>query len=247
MKDYILECCVDSLTSAMSAKEGGANRLELCANLIIGGTTPSLFLFEQVRDLVGVKANILIRPRFGDFLYTSYEKEEMLKKIETFKKAGANGVVVGGLTADGDLDIPFLKDCLVAADGIEVTLHRAFDMCRDPHLALEEAKKLGISTILTSGQEKKATLGKELLKELVENKGNVSILVGGGIDKDAIKEIYLASNATAYHMSGKVVSQSQMKFRQPKVSMGLEGISEYELWQTSASAIKAAKEVLEKL
>lgn len=247
MKNYILECCVDSLKSAMAAKEGGANRLELCANLIIGGTTPSLFLFKQVESLLGIKTNILIRPRFGDFLYSSYEKEEMLKEIASFQKAGANGAVVGALTRDGDLDIDFLKECKREAKGMEMTLHRAFDMCKDPFCALDKAKEIGISSILTSGQEKSALLGKQLIKKLVKESGGITILVGGGINKDAIREIYLQSKATAYHMSGKRVRQSPMKFRQPKVSMGLEGISEYELWETDPLLLRQAKEELEKL
>lgn len=247
MKNYILECCVDSLNSAMAAGLGGANRLELCANLIIGGTTPGLFLFHQVQKLVQIKTNVLIRPRFGDFLYTSYEKEEMIKEIESFQKAGANGVVIGALTEEGDLDIDFLKACIVAAKDMEVTLHRAFDMCRDPYTALAKAREIGISTILTSGQEKSALLGKELIKQLVKESEGISILAGGGINKDAIRELYMESKATAYHMSGKRVRQSPMKFRQPRVTMGLEGISEYELWETDPLLIRQAKEELEKL
>ena len=108
-KKYILECCVDSVESAINASNGGADRLELCGNLIIGGTTPSLYLFEEIRKNCDIKIHVLIRPRFGDFLYTNYEKQIMKKEIELFRDAGADGIVVGCLDENGDIDFELMK------------------------------------------------------------------------------------------------------------------------------------------
>ena len=128
MNKPLIEACVDSYASAMAAARGGADRLELCANLAIGGTTPSLPLFRQVRRDCPVKVNVLIRPRFGDFLYDQAELEEMAEEIDAFRELGANGVVIGVLTPEGALDQAAMARLMERAGGMEVTLHRAFDM-----------------------------------------------------------------------------------------------------------------------
>ena len=152
MNKPLIEACVDSYASAMAAARGGADRLELCANLAIGGTTPSLSLFRQVRRDCPVKVNVLIRPRFGDFLYDQAELEEIAEEIDAFRELGANGVVIGVLTPEGALDQAAMARLMERAGDMEVTLHRAFDMTRDPFAALEAAVSLGCRTILTSGQ-----------------------------------------------------------------------------------------------
>ena len=159
MNKPLIEACVDSYASCMAAAKGGADRLELCANLAIGGTTPSASLFKQVQRDCDVKIHVLIRPRFGDFLSTEPEMEEMCEEIKMFRDLGANGVVIGTLTADGALDQEKMRRLMDCAGGIDVTLHRAFDMTRDPMDALEAAIALGCKTILTSGQEKDAAAG----------------------------------------------------------------------------------------
>ena len=131
-KKTCLEVCVDSFASAMAAVRGGADRLELCAHLVIGGTTPTHALFRQVQRGSGVPINVLIRPRFGDFLYTEPELEEMCEEIAAFRDLGANGVVIGALTPDGELDLAQMRRMMACAGQMEVTLHRAFDMTRDP-------------------------------------------------------------------------------------------------------------------
>ena len=139
MQDYILEVCVDSVESALEAKRGGATRLELCANLVIGGTTPGYTLFEQVKKETGLPVRVLIRPRFGDFLYTHYEYQQMLADIRHFSQAGADGVVIGSLNTDGTLNEAQIGGMVKAAGNIGITLHRAFDVCADPIAALEKA------------------------------------------------------------------------------------------------------------
>ena len=146
----ILEVCVDSVESAVNAEAGGADRIELCADLVVGGITPSLALYDRIREKINIPIHVLLRPRFGDFLYSSEELEVLRRQAKLFAKAGADTLVIGCLTPDGRLDIENMKQIIDNANGTPVNLHRAFDMCRDLSEALEDAKKLGIVSILTS-------------------------------------------------------------------------------------------------
>lgn len=281
MNDYILEVCVDSVESALSAKAGGATRLELCANLIIGGTTPGYTLFQQVQQETGLPIRVLIRPRFGDFLYTEYEYRQMCADIRFFANAGADGVVIGSLQADGSLNEAQMRGMIDATDGkCGITLHRAFDVCAEPIACYEKAAKLGVDTILSSGQEGDAWTGRELLRTLVkmseENRyasgeaqysetssaledtaakpasdpiltGGPTILVGGGVKADNIAEIAGMTGAHAFHMSGKKILSSGMRYRNEHVHMGLDGISEFELYRTDEEEIRRAVEILKSL
>ncbi|QUH27690.1 copper homeostasis protein CutC [Vallitalea guaymasensis] len=245
---YILEGCVDSVESAIEAEKGGGNRLELCSNLIIGGTTPSINLFNMVREHTNIKINVLIRPRFGDFCYSDKEFEVIKREVKMFQEAGADGVVIGVLNPDGTLDIDRMNELIHITEGMHITLHRAFDMCKNPLETLEQAKQLGINTILTSGQKNSCYDGKELIRELVNNsKGKVDILIGGGVKAEIIKEMYKFTGAVSYHMSGKEVINSSMEYRKEEVSMGIASLSEYSIWQTSSTKISQVKDILEKL
>ena len=241
-KPYILEACVDSVESAQAAARGGADRLELCANLVIGGTTPTLPLFHAVREASGLPVNVLIRPRFGDFLYTVAERAVMCREIETFAAQGANAVVIGALRSDGTLDRAAMGEMIAAAGGIHITLHRAFDVCRDPFEALETALELGVDTILTSGQAADAWAGRETIGELLRRMGDRGdLLIGGGVSAGTIRELRaLYPAARCFHLSGKKVLDSGMIYRNPAVSMGLPGISEFQVWRTDEEAIRSA-------
>lgn len=244
---YILEVCVESVESAISAKQGGANRLELCSNLIIGGTTPDINLFNLIKENVDIDINVLIRPRFGDFLYTDYEFEIIKRDIATFKKAGANGVVIGILNSDGSLNLSQMKTLIDIAEGMDVTLHRAFDVCNDPMKALEEAKSLGINTILTSGQQNNCMLGKDLIRDFVKESNNyIDILVGSGVNSNNISELINYTESTSFHLSGKKIIDSKMQYRKKDVSMGLTTISEYDIIRTDSSEIAKVREAIEK-
>ena len=233
MNKPLIEACVDSYASAMAAARGGADRLELCANLAIGGTTPSLPLFRQVRRDCPVKVNVLIRPRFGDFLYDQAELEEMAEEIDAFRELGANGVVIGVLTPEGALDQAAMARLMERAGGMEVTLHRAFDMTRDPFAALETAVSLGCRTILTSGQERSAAAGKDLRELRTRAAGRIDIMAGSGVRKDNIQEIHDHTGIITFHTTGrKGPVDSGMVYRKSTVSMGLPSLSEYELWRT---------------
>ena len=160
----VLEVCAHSVESAVSAERGGAMRLELCANLMIGGTSPDEDLFRMVRERVSVPVRVLLRPRCGDFLYTESEFELLCRQVKRFAALGADGIVIGVLTPEGDLDEERMAKLISLAGGCGVTLHRAFDVCRDPFAALETAKRLGVDTILTSGQQADCTAGADVLR-----------------------------------------------------------------------------------
>lgn len=243
---FLLECATDSVESALAAAKGGANRLELCANLIIGGTTPTLALYDEVRSHSDIPLFILIRPRFGDFLYTDYEANVICREIEMFQKAGAEGVVIGSLNKDGSLNAEHMKRFIDSAKDMSVTLHRAFDMCADPFETLKQAKELGVNTILTSGQAPSSLEGIDLYEKLIEKaNGEISILAGGGIKASTIEKLLKQTSLTAFHMSGKIVVESGMEFRNPAVSMGLPGISEYNIWLTDENNVREARRVLD--
>jgi len=242
----ILEVCVDSVESALQAKKGGANRIELCANLIIGGTSPSVFMFREVRAVCPLPIHVLIRPRFGDFIYSQSEVRVMLNEIQQFKDEGADGVVMGALNPEGCLDMKVMECICKTADNMSITLHRAFDMCKDPYDSLKKAKELKIDIILTSGQKKNCIDGSDLINQLVL-RNQVQIMVCGGINKDTIRQLKAQTNATSFHLSGKKTVQSQMKYRNLNVNMGLEGFNEYESWFTCADLISEIREVLDNM
>ena len=241
----MLEVCVDSPESAVAAEEGGAERIELCSALAVGGLSPSPALFEAVRRRVRLPVRAMVRPRFGDFLYTPAEKEVMLAEAGAWKSAGAEGVVTGALLPDGSLDLEFLAAFADATRGLRRTLHRAFDLCADPFAALEDAVSLGFDTILTSGQQASCVKGAALLAELVRRAaGRIEILAGAGIDAAAISELRASTGCTSFHMSGKAVIPSGMSFRREGVPMGLPGLDEYSIWRTDASRVRDAAKAL---
>lgn len=247
---YILEACVDSVESAQAAQAGGATRFELCGNLVIGGTTPDPFLFSRVRECCTLPIHVLIRPRFGDFLYTDEEFALMQQQVTWFASHGAHAVVIGMLTPDGALDTQGMTRLIDAARSqnpdCKITLHRAFDVCRDPFAVLETAKALGINTILTSGQAASCTQGVDLLTKLVRQAGHdVEILIGAGVNASVISRLLPYTGAHAFHMSGKRTLDSKMHYRRQGVPMGLPGISEFEIWRTDADAIAQARQVLQ--
>lgn len=246
MSRGFIEGCVDSHASALAAVRGGADRLELCANLSIGGTTPSPALFRQVRRDCRVRINVLIRPRFGDFLYSEAEIEEMEDGIRQFRELGADGVVLGALTPDGLLDEAVMARWIKAAGSMDVTLHRAFDMARDPLEALEAAVRLGCRTILSSGQERDALAGSATLGAIRKQAaGRIDIMAGCGVRKENIREIYQRAGVRIFHTTGRRGPvDSGMVYRKAAVSMGLPSLSEYELWRTDEAEFRVCAEIV---
>ncbi len=243
----ILEVCVDSVESAVNAANGGADRIELCGDLVVGGVTPSMELYQLIREKVELPIHVLIRPRFGDFLYNEDELEIMRRQVNAFAKAGADAIVIGCLTGDGRLDWESMGRLMEMADGRKIHLHRAFDMCCDLKQALMEAKQQGIDTILTSGGCVSAVLGSEALRKLKVHAGAVTIMAGAGVSAGVIEEIHARTGITAFHMSGKKEIESEMHYRNPKVNMGLPQLSEYQRLVTDTDAVRDAKNVLHRL
>ena len=248
---YLLEVCADSVKSAVEAQTGGADRIELCSALVIGGLSPSAAMFEQVKKNVDLPIRVLLRPRFGDFCYDEYEFKTLEEEVRIFREAGAAGVVIGILRPDGTLDIDRMEKLISCAkEGSEappctVTFHRAFDVCRDAKEALEQCIQLGVDAILTSGQKNSAWNGRDLLQELVkESEGKIEILAGAGINSEVIKKLLDYAEVTSFHMSGKKVVDSLMKFRREDVPMGIPGFPEFDIWQTDSEQIKQAKQIL---
>lgn len=245
----ILEVCVDSLASARAAVKGGADRLELCSALSIGGLTPYAELLRQIRLESDIPVRCLMRPRAGDFLYTKEEIQMMAMQMESLRAAGADGFVIGCLTPEGDLDAKAMAPLLEAAKGAGLTLHRCIDVSRDPVQTYLDAGKLGIDTVLTSGAagsclQGMATIGK--LLQLRDRENGPEVLMGAGINAATItkfRESY--PQARAFHMSGKSDTESGMVFRREGVPMGLPGLDEWHIPQTSEAAIRAARAALD--
>ena len=248
MEKFTLEVCADSVESVLAAEKGGADRIELCGNVVIGGTTPSESLYREIRKHSDIKIHALIRPRFGDYCYTEFEFDIIRSEVRRFRELGAQGVVIGMLKPDGSLDVKHLERLMEEAEGMSVTLHRAFDVCRDPEEALEQAISLGFNTILTSGQRNNCVDGSGLLAELVKKSaGRIHIMAGAGVNADAVSSIYEKTGITDYHMTGKIVLESEMQYRKDGVSMGLPSLSEYEIFRTSEIEVQKARNVLNAL
>ena len=242
-----IEICANSVESAVKAQEGGAYRIELCAGIPEGGTTPSFGEMRMARQLLHeTKLHVIIRPRGGDFLYSQLEQEIMLHDIKVARQLGADGVVFGCLTAEGNVDVPAMKKLMNAVGDMNVTFHRAFDMCRNPQEALEQIIQLGCTRILTSGQEANAVKGIPLLKELVgQADGRIMIMPGCGVNPSNILQIAEETGASEFHFSGRTSQESGMIFRNPKVSMGgTVKIEEYQKDITDPDIVKAALAVL---
>lgn len=245
----VLEICVDSLASARAAVAGGADRLELCSALLAGGLTPYEALLRQIRAESDVQIRCLMRPRAGDFLYTPEEREMLRLQILQLKAAGADGFVIGCLTAEGELDMQAMKPLVDACGGKGITLHRAIDVSRDLEKIYLDAKALGIDTVLTSGGAASCKAGRETIGKLLELRDKMDgpeVLIGAGVNANVIREFRGAyPGARAFHMSGKMELESAMKFRREGVPMGLPGLDEWHIQQTSLDAVKAARAAMD--
>lgn len=241
----LLEICVDSLASARAAIAGGADRLELCSALLAGGLTPYEGLLRQIRAESDIPIRCLMRPRPGDFLYTPEEQELMRLQILQLKNAGADGFVIGCLTAQGDLDKDAMAPLVDACSGCGITLHRCIDVSREPLETCRQAGAMGIDTVLTSGAAASCTQGQELIARMIAMNGP-EILIGAGVNAQVIRHFRQAvPGAVAFHMSGKTQVESRMRFRREGVPMGLPGLDEWHIQQTSQEAVSAARKALD--
>jgi len=217
-KPITIEVCADSINSALIAQEAGAHRVELCTNLAEGGTTPSLGMLNLARELLSIKLYVLIRPRWGDFLYNDLEFEIMKSDIEHCGKIGCDGVVIGMLNSDGTVDMSRNRKLVEIAKrySMGVTFHRAFDHCADFFQSLEDVINLGCERILTSGGQKTAVEGIPILAQLIEKAGNrISIMPGAGITPENIVKIIENTGASEIHGTFRSLHQSGMKYKNP--------------------------------
>ena len=244
----ILEITVDSLLSARAAIEGGADRLELCSALAVGGLTPYSELLRRIKQESDINIRCLIRPRAGDFLYTAEEISMMAAQIEEFRTLGADGFVIGCLDADGNLDVRAMEPLLKAAEGTGLTLHRCIDVSRDPLKTYLAAGHAGIDTVLTSGAAGNCLAGIETIGRLLELRdagGGPEVLIGCGVNASVITAFRIRfPQAYAFHMSGKTDVESGMVFRREGVPMGLPGLDEWHIPQTDVQAVRAARTAL---
>ncbi len=245
----ILEVTIESMASARAAIAGGADRLELCSALAVGGLTPYTALLQQIRQESDIPVRCLIRPRSGDFLYTREELQMMAAQIRQLREAGANGFVIGCLTAEGDLDMDAMLPLVEAAEGTELTLHRCIDVSQDPYKTYLDAAALGIDTVLTSGAAPHSLSGLETIAQLLQLRDlhqGPEVLIGVGVNADVIRA-FLARlpHARAFHMSGKCDIESGMRFRREGIPMGLPGLDEWHIQQTDVEKIRAARMALD--
>jgi copper homeostasis protein len=241
-----IEICVDSVAGAVAAERGGADRVELCDNLLEGGTTPSLGCIRLARQHVRIGLQVIIRPRGGDFLFDDYEMEVMREDIRLCKEARANGVVIGCLTAEGDIDLARTRELIELARPMNVTFHRAFDMCREPEKGLEDLVALGVERVLTSGQEASCLEGMELLAALQKQAaGRIIIMPGGGITPRNVSQIVAGTGVAEVHLSARFSVESRMLHRNSRCYMG--GTLRPPEFSWKATDEKMVREVVQRL
>jgi copper homeostasis protein len=225
----ILEICADSVESALAAERGGAQRIELCSSLLEGGVTPSAGLISTVRSRVGIDLYVMIRPRGGDFCYTSEEFATMEQDALTAKQLGANGIVFGILQEDGRVDVARTRHLVDIVRPLKVTFHRAFDMSRDLDRALEDVITAGVERVLTSGGEQRVEEGIASVQKLNQAAdGRVIIMAGGGISESNVHRVLASTQVKEIHAAVRVHVSSPMRHRNERISMGLIKGREYE-------------------
>lgn len=244
----IVEICCGNLASVLAAKAGGATRIELCSGLSEGGLTPSCGLIKAAVEAGIPEVNVLIRPRSGDFLYSEEEINMMVEDVKNAIGIGASGIVIGVLTADGDVDVAACRRLMEAAEFAasanhrakpQVTFHRAFDVSRDARASLEDVIGMGVDCLLTSGMAPSAVKGIPMLKNLVDlSGGRVRIMAGAGINPSNAADIVEATGVEAIHSTARKPIPSRMRFRRPLVPMGAPGSDEYAPLSTSADVVE---------
>jgi len=240
---FTLEVCANSVQSAINAQIAGAHRVELCENLNLGGTTPSHGCIKKSRDLLKIKLNVLIRPRSGDFLYSTLEFEQIKEDIIIAKKLGADGIVCGILLPNGKVDIRRTKELVELSNPLSFTFHRAFDFSPDPFEALEDVIQTGATHLLTSGQKSKAVEGVELISNLVRQaKERIVMMPGSGISSATIHEL-IKTGASEFHMSGVKRVESKMAF-QKNISLCENSSNDFTFMESNVERINEVVQIL---
>lgn len=214
----LLEICIDSFASALAAKNGGADRLEICSALALGGTTPGTSLVEQCINELGMSSMIMIRPHDGGFVYSEDDLRTMIGSIKVAQSVGATGVVFGALTRDRKIDQEVCQRLLEAADELETTFHRAIDVVTEPLESLALLEQMGFDRVLTSGQKPTAMEGSKLIHQMVQQSASIRILAGSGINAANVTELIEFTGVREVHASASVVASEAQS--QGTVSFG---------------------------
>jgi len=247
--NYIIEIATSDFLTTRSAVEGGADRIELCANLAEGGTTPSYAHIKKCREAFDVVLFPIIRPRGGDFLYTKDEFEIMKNDIKLCKELGCEGIVIGLLNMDGTIDMTRTAELIELAYPLEVTFHRAFDRCKDPLIAMEELIEIGCQRILTSGQQlsvgsQQSTVNNQAVELITEiNRladDRIIIMPGSGVRKENIKMIADKTGCIEFHSSLRGKIKSPMQFVHPAFANSEESYSNNEISPDEVRALRNA-------
>lgn len=245
---FTLVAVVEGIDSAVKAVEAGADRIELCSNIIIGGVTPSMALYREVRKRFDGKIDVVIRPRAGDYLYHDSEFQLIIAQIKAFKEAGADGIVIGALQQNGSLDYPQMQRMVLTAGKMSVTLNRVMDVCKDPLQTIKEAGELGIKRVITSGQKGSCMEGLDMIARLMEAGGSkVKVIVNCGIDGNAIWKVYEHTGARAFRIVGMVQRESHMVHRNMEVHTGIETFNEYMVLEPDERRIIDAVAILNRI
>ncbi|MFM2286018.1 MAG: hypothetical protein RLZZ543_1515 [Bacteroidota bacterium] len=246
MKKYSLEICAYSLASVLLAEAAGADRVELCAGRLEGGTTPSVGVIQLALQCKNIQVFPILRPRGGDFCYSDTEFQEMLADLESMKQQGVPGFVSGVLLPNGRLDVERMKQLKAAAGKMEFCVHRAIDMSYNPFDTLQELIDLGVTRVLSSGAANTALEGIEVLKQMVVQAENrIQIMAGSGVNAAQIPELWSAG-IRHFHASASSFLPSKMNYRNPSIRMGKEGdLDEYAIQIASAENISEMKSVLQ--
>ena len=234
-----IEICAQSITSALAAQQGGADRIELCTALEVGGLTPSPATMLEAKRLLTIPVCVLIRPRSGDFIYSDVEFDCIKRDVRWCREHGLDGVVIGILTPKGTIDVPKMKALLDIARPMQVVCHRAFDQTPDASEALEQLIALGFDRVLTSGQAQNVVIGRDILRGLVEQaNGRITIMPGNGVNPDNLKDLMAHTNAPDFHTSSKYTVKSPMPTFENSVSFNLDGGRENDYFETDVAVVR---------
>lgn len=241
----LLEICCYSMECAVTAQKNGADRVELCAAPKEGGLTPSYGVLKSVRAAVSIPVHPIIRPRGGDFCYSAGEFAAMLEDVANVSELGFPGLVTGLLDEDGNVDMPRMRLIMAAADGMAVTFHRAFDMCKNPVQAFENLSELGVARILTSGQQSSAEKGLQLIRELKAHSGVPIIMAGAGVRASNL-ETFLNAGVEELHSSAGKWTPSPMRYRNTGLSMSTDAeADEYSRYSVDGESVAVMKSMIE--
>jgi copper homeostasis protein len=244
----VLEVCIDSVEAARAAEAGGAQRVELCSDLVEGGITPSAGLINAVRSALKIPVFVMMRPRGGDFCYSADEFDVMRKDVAIAHSSGADGVVLGLLLPNGTIDVERTRELVDSSRPMQVTFHRAIDVSPSVEESLEQVIETGADRVLTSGGKQTAIDGATVIAQMIANsRQRISVMVCGGVRKANLREIAHATGASEFHASLRQKTTSPVTYQPHRPSLSMGGLDEYARYATSADEVRAMRRVLDTL